>query len=142
MRFSLACTAAFVASLATANPLATRNQISWEFPESMSVAKRQDVPAPGTPAYLCHENCGKSSMVVRVESGEMFPLSARVLTAAIPRLGTSITLSREAGYCTNYLWISRYDACLQCANTHNIWQYYSNSITASAAACGFTAVPV
>ncbi|GJD00017.1 hypothetical protein QIS74_09201 [Colletotrichum tabaci] len=113
MRFSLACTAAFVASLATANPLATRNQISWEFPESMSVAKRQDVPAPGTPAYLCHENCG-----------------------------TSITLSREAGYCTNYLWISRYDACLQCANTHNIWQYYSNSITASAAACGFTAVPV
>ncbi|OLN89997.1 hypothetical protein CCHL11_07261 [Colletotrichum chlorophyti] len=113
MRLSIACTVAFVASLASANPLSTRNQISWEFPESMPIAKRQAVPEPDTPAYLCHENCG-----------------------------TSITLSREAGYCQNFQWIARYDACLQCANSFNIWQYYGNSISASAAACGFTAVPV
>ncbi|KAF6827867.1 hypothetical protein CMUS01_08813 [Colletotrichum musicola] len=112
MRFSIASTVALAASLVSATPLATRNQVSWEFPESM-LAKRQDVPAPGTPAYLCHENCG-----------------------------TSITLSREANYCTNFQWISRYDACLQCANSFNIWQYYGASITRSAAACGFTAVPV
>ncbi|KAH0431964.1 hypothetical protein CcaCcLH18_06791 [Colletotrichum camelliae] len=111
MRFSITCAVAFAASLASATPLVTRNQVSWEFPEEM-LAKRQDVPAPGTPAYLCHENCG-----------------------------TSITLSREAGYCENYLWIARYDACLQCANAQNVWQYYGTSVTAAAAACGFTAVP-
>lgn len=61
MRFSVACTVAFVASLASANPLINRNQGGWEFPESMPLVTRQDVPAPGTPAYLCHENCGKSS---------------------------------------------------------------------------------
>ncbi|KAK1711543.1 uncharacterized protein BDZ83DRAFT_757313 [Colletotrichum acutatum] len=113
MRFSIACTVAFVASLASANPLINRNQGGWEFPESMPLVTRQDVPAPGTPAYLCHENCG-----------------------------TSITLSRETGYCTNYQWIARYDACLQCANAQNVWQYYGNSVTAAAAACGLTAVPV
>lgn len=57
MRFSVACAAAF-AALASATPLATRDQVSWEFPESM-LTRRQDVPEPGTPAYLCHENCGK-----------------------------------------------------------------------------------
>ncbi|KAL0936867.1 uncharacterized protein CTRU02_209083 [Colletotrichum truncatum] len=112
MQFSVTCALALAATLVSATPLVNRDQVSWEFPEAM-LAKRQDVPAPGTPAYLCHENCG-----------------------------TSITLSREAGYCQNFQWIARYDACLQCANTFNIWRYYGTSITASAAACGLTATPV
>ncbi|KAI9150077.1 hypothetical protein HJFPF1_09831 [Paramyrothecium foliicola] len=103
---------ALSATLATANPLVARSQGAWEFPETMPLAARQEAPAPGTPAYLCHENCG-----------------------------LSITLSREGGYCENYLWIARYDACLQCANDFNIWQYYSATITRAAAVCGFTAVP-
>ncbi|KAK7428862.1 hypothetical protein QQZ08_004632 [Neonectria magnoliae] len=113
MRFSITCLMALTASMAAANPLAPRSQPSWEFPESFPLAKRQDMPAPGTPLYLCHENCG-----------------------------LSITYSREEGYCTNWQWISRYDACLQCANEFNIWRYYGNSVSAAATACGFTSVPV
>ncbi|KAM0286732.1 hypothetical protein ACHAQH_000752 [Verticillium albo-atrum] len=81
----------------------------WDWPEGMPLQARQD---PGTPRYQCHEDCG-----------------------------TTITLGRVEGYCTNADWRSRYDACMICANTEGIWQYYSNAITPSAAACGLTAVP-
>ncbi|EEY16678.1 predicted protein [Verticillium alfalfae VaMs.102] len=112
MQFSYATLLALAATVVTANPLTRRSQPGWEFPESMPLAARQTTPEPGTPLYLCHENCG-----------------------------TSITLSREEGYCTNWQYIARLDACLLCANEHNIWQYYGNSVTAAATTCGFTATP-
>lgn len=88
MRFSIACAAAFVASLASANPLVSRNQVSWEFPESMPLAKRQTVPEPGTPAYLCHENCGMNHVMAQACNWlfcELMKTSSRNLDHFVPR---------------------------------------------------------
>ncbi|KAM0508823.1 hypothetical protein ACHAQF_005107 [Verticillium nonalfalfae] len=82
---------------------------SWDWPDAMPIEARQ---APGTPRFQCHEDCG-----------------------------TTISLSRVEGYCTNAEWRGRYDACMICANTEGIWQFYRNAITPAAAACGLTAEP-
>lgn len=54
MRSFVTCTVlASVASLASASI-----QARWEYPEAVpAIMRRQD---PGTPAYACHENCGKN----------------------------------------------------------------------------------
>ncbi|KAH7122161.1 hypothetical protein B0J13DRAFT_648373 [Dactylonectria estremocensis] len=67
---------------------------------------------PGTPRYACHENCG-----------------------------LLITLGRTEGYCDNDEWNTRYGACMICANTEEIWIYYSNSVTALAESCGLSPTP-
>ncbi|KAH7156731.1 hypothetical protein EDB81DRAFT_945148 [Dactylonectria macrodidyma] len=67
---------------------------------------------PGTPRYECHENCG-----------------------------LLITLGRTEGYCDNDEWNTRYDACMICANTFEIWVFYSNSVTALAEECGLSPTP-
>ncbi|KAF3342747.1 hypothetical protein VdG2_08734 [Verticillium dahliae VDG2] len=81
----------------------------WDWPDAMPIEARQE---PGTPRFQCHEDCG-----------------------------TTISLSRVEGYCTNAEWRGRYDACMICANTEGIWQFYRNAITPAAAACGLTAEP-
>ena len=58
MQFSFTSILALTAALASASPLTSRSQGDWEFPESMRLVARQDLPEPGTPLYLCHENCG------------------------------------------------------------------------------------
>lgn len=55
--------------------------------------------------------------------------------------GLSITYSREEGYCTNWQWIARFDACMLCANEHNIWHHYQATVTRAAEACGLDADP-
>ncbi|KAH6695238.1 hypothetical protein F5X68DRAFT_198139 [Plectosphaerella plurivora] len=112
MQFTLTSVLA-LATLAAAGPLAPRSQSTWDFPESMPLAARQATPEPGTPLYACHENCG-----------------------------LTVSGSREADYCTNWQWIARFDACLNCANEFNIWQYYGTTVTRVGTACGLDATPV
>ncbi|KAG7125363.1 hypothetical protein HYQ45_013237 [Verticillium longisporum] len=81
----------------------------WDWPDAMPIEARQE---PGTPRFQCHEDCG-----------------------------TTISLGRVEGYCNNAEWRGRYDACMICANTEGIWKFYRNAITPAAAACGLTAEP-
>ncbi|KAF6812137.1 hypothetical protein CPLU01_14960 [Colletotrichum plurivorum] len=109
MRSFVTCTVlASVASLASAHVAA--RQPTFEYPEGVpAVEKRQD---PGTPRYLCHENCG-----------------------------TLITISRTENYCDTTEWTTRYSACMECANEFGIWMYYSSGVTNAAKVCGLTPVP-
>ncbi|KAH6662627.1 hypothetical protein F5X68DRAFT_195736 [Plectosphaerella plurivora] len=81
---------------------------SWEYPASF-LERRQAVPAPDTPAYRCHENCG-----------------------------TLITLARDfpADYCGLDEYNTRFQACMECALTENVWRYYVGGVTGPAQACG------
>ncbi|KAK7425895.1 hypothetical protein QQZ08_007609 [Neonectria magnoliae] len=67
---------------------------------------------PGTPRYQCHEDCG-----------------------------LLITLGREDGFCDNSEWNERYGRCMICANTFEIWRYYSNGVTNAAEQCGLSPTP-
>ncbi|KAF6827390.1 hypothetical protein CMUS01_09012 [Colletotrichum musicola] len=109
MRSFVTCTVlASVASLAAAHVAA--RQPTFEYPEGVpAVEKRQD---PGTPRYLCHENCG-----------------------------TLITIGRTENYCDTSEWTTRYSACMECANEFGIWMYYSSGVTNAAKVCGLTPVP-
>lgn len=61
MLFLNSAVLALTATLAAAGPLSSRSQGDWDFPTSMPLAARQELPDPGTPLYNCHENCGKHS---------------------------------------------------------------------------------
>lgn len=56
-------------------------------------------------------------------------------------VGLLITLGRTDGYCDSDEWNERYDRCMICANTFNIWQYYGGSISKLAEECGLDAKP-
>ncbi|KPI35257.1 uncharacterized protein AB675_3761 [Cyphellophora attinorum] len=68
---------------------------------------------PGTPQYECHEDCGGV-----------------------------ITQARTPNFCESANFTSSLDACLECAEEFNIWQYYGESVGAAAQSCGLDATPV
>ncbi|KAL0939972.1 uncharacterized protein CTRU02_206582 [Colletotrichum truncatum] len=65
------------------------------------------------PKYECHEDCGYAILDAKTE-----------------------------GYCTNQTWTDLFEGCLECALEFNIWQYYSNGVTAAAKKCNLDATPV
>ncbi|EXJ85335.1 hypothetical protein A1O1_05699 [Capronia coronata CBS 617.96] len=67
---------------------------------------------PGTPLYECHANCGGV-----------------------------ITQSRTEDFCNGDLFNSYYSACMTCALTYDIWQYYGNSVTTAGETCGLDTTP-
>ncbi|EXJ94884.1 hypothetical protein A1O1_00002 [Capronia coronata CBS 617.96] len=67
---------------------------------------------PGTPLYDCHANCGGV-----------------------------ITQSRTENFCSSATFLSYYDACMVCALTYDIWQYYGNSVTTAGTTCGLDTTP-
>ncbi|KAL2220500.1 hypothetical protein M432DRAFT_630297 [Thermoascus aurantiacus ATCC 26904] len=81
------------------------------FPDSFPLLRRQDI-SPGTPAYECHANCGGV-----------------------------IVDARTDGYCDSSDYTSKLSACLECALTYNIWQWYGEDVTKAADACGDNATP-
>ncbi|KAH8887287.1 hypothetical protein GQ53DRAFT_809258 [Thozetella sp. PMI_491] len=68
--------------------------------------------APGTAEYQCHYDCG-----------------------------FAIAGGRVAGYCDAKEWKDLYQACLDCANTFDLWSSYGTSVSKAAQACGLTASP-
>ncbi|ETI26151.1 hypothetical protein G647_02928 [Cladophialophora carrionii CBS 160.54] len=67
---------------------------------------------PGTPQYDCHANCGNV-----------------------------IVAGRTEGYCDTANFTTSLDACLGCALEFDIWQYYGDSVSEAATACGLDATP-
>ncbi|EXJ80013.1 hypothetical protein A1O3_08299 [Capronia epimyces CBS 606.96] len=68
--------------------------------------------APGTPEYNCHANCGGV-----------------------------IVDARTDGYCDTANFTTALDACLDCALEYDIWQYYGDSVSSAAEACGLETTP-
>ncbi|KAK7937410.1 uncharacterized protein PG986_014278 [Apiospora aurea] len=98
-----------LATLAVADGLYVHsNELAAHF------AKRQQMPAPGTPAYNCHDNCGQS-----------------------------IIASRGGDPCHDKTFLTDYAACLSCAGPDNygIWMYYGGALAKAASSCGLSATP-
>ncbi|KKA24838.1 Uncharacterized protein T310_1106 [Rasamsonia emersonii CBS 393.64] len=110
--------------------------LSWAlvFPEAVTFQKRQSIQ-PGTPLYECHANCGMS---LTTHLGLILSISTSEL---IPFTGGVIAISRSPNYCSNSTFISELHACLECALTYNIWQYYGGDVTTAAKNCGDDATP-
>ena len=67
-----------------------------------------------------------------------------MLHAANPRnvTGGVILISQDSDdYCSNSTYKSELSACLKCALTYNIWQYYGDDVKSAAEACGDSATP-
>ncbi|KAI4868597.1 hypothetical protein F4820DRAFT_409854 [Hypoxylon rubiginosum] len=71
---------------------------------------------PGTPAYNCHDNCGQAIIQGR----------------------------SSADVCNDEIFLSDYQACLQCSGPDNedIWKYYGGTLSTSAASCGLSTTPL
>ncbi|KAK8123670.1 hypothetical protein PG999_003588 [Apiospora kogelbergensis] len=78
------------------------------------LAKRRQMPAYGTPAYNCHDNCGQS-----------------------------IIAARGSDPCDDKTFLTDYAVCLSCAGPDNygIWVYYSGALTNPASSCGLSTTP-
>ncbi|KAH8901314.1 hypothetical protein GQ53DRAFT_835168 [Thozetella sp. PMI_491] len=71
---------------------------------------------PGTPAYYCHDNCGQAIIQAR----------------------------NSANVCTDSIFLTDYQNCLQCAgpDNQNIWIYYGTTLTNAATPCGLSTTPL
>ncbi|KAK8076318.1 dynactin arp1 p25 subunit [Apiospora phragmitis] len=80
-------------------------------------AKRQQMPEPGTPAYNCHDNCGKFCQ--------------------------SIIASRGEDPCYDKTFLTDYAVCLSCAGPDNydIWMYYGSALSKTASSCVLPTTP-
>ncbi|RAH62286.1 hypothetical protein BO85DRAFT_434899 [Aspergillus piperis CBS 112811] len=98
---------------------------SWSFPGTFPIVRRESIE-PGSPLYECHANC------------------VQPLHAANPGnvTGGVILISQDSDdYCSNSTYKSELSACLKCALTYNIWQYYGDDVKSAAEACGDSATP-
>ncbi|PWY67935.1 hypothetical protein BO70DRAFT_366216 [Aspergillus heteromorphus CBS 117.55] len=87
------------------------SSFAWSFPRSFPIIRRESIE-PGSPLYECHANCGGV-----------------------------ILISEDSDYCSNSTYKSELSACLKCALTYNIWQYYGDEVASAAEACGDSATP-
>ncbi|GFN19465.1 cytochrome P450 family protein [Aspergillus tubingensis] len=85
---------------------------SWSFPGTFPIVRRESIE-PGSPLYECHANCG----------------------------GVILIYQDSDDYCSNSTYKSELSACLKCALTYNIWQYYGDDVKSAAEACGDSATP-
>ncbi|QKX64498.1 uncharacterized protein TRUGW13939_11673 [Talaromyces rugulosus] len=85
--------------------------VAFKLPGNLRAERRQEV-APGTPLYECHANCGNA-----------------------------ILISRTDNYCSNSTFTSGLEACLECALTEDIWQYYGDEVASAAKTCSDSATP-
>ncbi|OJJ74147.1 hypothetical protein ASPBRDRAFT_39233 [Aspergillus brasiliensis CBS 101740] len=97
--------------LAAVAALATPG-FSWSFPGTSPIVKRESIE-PGSPLYECHADCG----------------------------GVILISQDNDNYCSNSTYTSDLSACLKCALTYNIWQYYGDDVKSTAEACGDSATP-
>lgn len=64
-----------------------------------------------------------------------------VLNLILVNPGYAILASESNNYCSNSTFTSDLSACLDCALTYDIWQYYGDQVAAAAEACGDNATP-
>lgn len=116
--------------------LTTLLSLSWAlvFPEAATLQKRQDIQ-PGTPLYECHANCGTCLIT------HLGLMLSTLTSELIHSVGGVIAISRSPNYCSNSTFTSELHACLECALTYNIWQYYGADVTKAAKNCGDDATP-
>ncbi|OAA71474.1 hypothetical protein ISF_02025 [Cordyceps fumosorosea ARSEF 2679] len=73
------------------------------------------------------------------------PLAKRQVTGAAyechANCGYTIQDAAQDGYCDTDKWKTEFAACMDCANTYNIWRYYGTKVTDAAQKCGLTANP-
>lgn len=51
-------------------------------------------------------------------------------------------MGAEGDYCDSADWTELYDACMECAIFHDIWQHYGEGVTGAAEACGLVGEPM
>ncbi|ROT42031.1 hypothetical protein SODALDRAFT_374409 [Sodiomyces alkalinus F11] len=55
--------------------------------------------------------------------------------------GGTINGAKDGDHCSDNAWRDLLDTCLICVDTYPIWQYYGESVSEAAAACGLTVEP-
>jgi hypothetical protein len=55
--------------------------------------------------------------------------------------GDTILISRTDNYCSNSTFTLDLKACLECALTEDIWQYYGDDVASAAKSCSDSATP-
>jgi hypothetical protein len=128
MRSSLSLTAAIAVFISSTAAL--------QWPDLSLLLKREDV-TPGSPLYNCHEACGKSS----TSRNEKLTPHFRNTTLTHPKTGEVILISESGNYCSNSTFTTDLNACLECALTYNIWQYYGDHVKSAATSCSEDATP-
>ncbi|OOF95581.1 hypothetical protein ASPCADRAFT_131050 [Aspergillus carbonarius ITEM 5010] len=88
------------------------SSLALSFPNAFPMLKRESIE-PGSPLYECHADCG----------------------------GVILISQDSDDYCSNSTYTSELSACLKCALTYNIWQYYGDDVASAAEACGDSATP-
>ncbi|KAH6893151.1 hypothetical protein B0T10DRAFT_266939 [Thelonectria olida] len=73
------------------------------------------------------------------------PLAKRAVTGSEyqchANCGYTILNAEEDSYCDDSEWKELLAACLECANTYDMWGDYGQGVEAAAEACGLSAVP-
>ncbi|RAK95919.1 uncharacterized protein BO80DRAFT_439032 [Aspergillus ibericus CBS 121593] len=90
------------------------SSLALGFPDAFPMLRRESIE-PGSPLYECHANCGGVILISQD--------------------------SDHDSYCSNSTYKSELSACLKCALTYNIWQYYGDDVASAAEACGDSATP-
>ncbi|PYI04745.1 hypothetical protein BO78DRAFT_165428 [Aspergillus sclerotiicarbonarius CBS 121057] len=88
------------------------SSLALSFPDAFPMLRRETIE-PGSPLYECHADCG----------------------------GVILISEDSDDYCSNSTYTSELSACLKCALTYNIWQYYGDDVASAAEACGDSATP-
>ncbi|KAI0465658.1 hypothetical protein F4859DRAFT_500116 [Xylaria cf. heliscus] len=97
------------ATIAAQGAIATTDQLSL----FATLLRRQE---PGSPAYICHEDCGQAILAARA--------------------------SKDV--CSDDDFLTNYDACLKCSGPDNIdiWKIYGGTLSGFGESCGLSTTPV